>query len=145
MKVFIVGATGGVGHRVAERLRASGHPVTAIVRCPEQAEGLARQGITPIIADVVVDSVETLADGIRGSDVVLFTAGAGGRDGPEAQLSIFPHYSFDLEILYGSVDGQKFEAADPTIKARHSRKYFGKGKGVVAYTLLANHVPLQAS
>ena len=61
-----------------------------------------------------------------------------------AQLSIFPHYSFDLKILYGSVDGQKFEAAEPTIKARHSRKYFGKGKGVVAYTLLANHVPLQS-
>ena len=48
-----------------------------------------------------------------------------------AQLSIFPHYSFDMDILYGSVDGQKFEAADPTLKARHSRKYFGKGKGVV--------------
>ena len=31
----------------------------------------------------------------------------------------------------------------PTIKARHSRKYFGRGKGVVAYTLLANHVPLE--
>ena len=61
-----------------------------------------------------------------------------------AELGIFPHYSFDLEILYGSVDGQKFEAADPTLKARHSRKYFGKGKGVVAYTLLANHVPLQS-
>ena len=61
-----------------------------------------------------------------------------------ARLSIFPHYSFDLEILYGSVDGQKFETADPTIKARHSRKYFGRGKGVVAYTLLANHIPLQS-
>jgi len=60
-----------------------------------------------------------------------------------AGLAIFPYYSFDLEVLYGSVDGQKFESADPTIKARHSRKYFGKGKGVVAYTLLANHVALQ--
>ncbi len=60
-----------------------------------------------------------------------------------AQLAIFPHYSFDLEVLYGSVDGQKFEAANPTVKARHSRKYFGRGKGVVAYTLLANHIPLQ--
>ena len=60
-----------------------------------------------------------------------------------AGLAIFPHYSFDLEVLYGSVDGQKFESADPTIKARYSRKYFGRGKGVVAYTLLANHVALQ--
>lgn len=60
-----------------------------------------------------------------------------------ADLPIFPLYSFDPDILYGSVDGQKFASAEPTIKARYSRKYFGKGKGVVAYTLLANHVPLQ--
>jgi TnpA family transposase len=60
-----------------------------------------------------------------------------------AGLPIFPHYTFDLEVLYGSVDGQKFESANPTIKCRFSRKYFGRGKGVVAYTLLANHVALQ--
>ena len=60
-----------------------------------------------------------------------------------AGLDIFPLYSFDPEVLYGSVDGQKFAAADPTVKARYSRKYFGTGKGVVAYTLLANHVPLE--
>ncbi len=57
-------------------------------------------------------------------------------------LPIFPHYSFDLDVLYGAVDGQKFGVERPTVKARHSRKYFGRGKGVVAYTLLCNHIPL---
>jgi TnpA family transposase len=57
-------------------------------------------------------------------------------------LPIFPHYSFDLGALYGAVDGQKLGVQRPTVKARHSRKYFGRGKGVVAYTLLCNHVPL---
>lgn len=60
-----------------------------------------------------------------------------------AQLPIFSYYSFDLDVLYGSVDGQKLGAATPTIKARHSRKYFHGGRGVVAYTLLVNHVSLQ--
>ncbi|MFZ0254490.1 MAG: Tn3 family transposase, partial [Gammaproteobacteria bacterium] len=60
-----------------------------------------------------------------------------------AGLPIFPHYSFDFDALYGSVDGQKFGLERPIIKARYSRKYFGRGKGVVAYTLLCNHVPLQ--
>jgi len=32
----------------------------------------------------------------------------------------------------------------PTIKARSSRTSFGRGKGVVAYTLLCNHIPLQS-
>lgn len=61
-----------------------------------------------------------------------------------AALPIFPHYSFELGALYGSVDGQKFGVESPTAKARYSRKYFGRGKGVVAYTLLCNHVPLQS-
>lgn len=60
-----------------------------------------------------------------------------------AGLDIFSLYSFNTDVLYGGVDGQKFESATPTIKARYSRKYFGRGKGVVAYTLLANHVPLE--
>ena len=60
-----------------------------------------------------------------------------------AQLPIFPYYSFDLEVLYGSVDGQKFSAARPTLKARYSRKYFGKDRGIVAFSLLVNHVALQ--
>ena len=34
-----------------------------------------------------------------------------------ARLPIFPYYSFDLEVLYGSVDGQKFGAP-----IRHSRR-----------------------
>ena len=59
-----------------------------------------------------------------------------------ASLPIFKHYSFDLETLYGAVDGQKLSVERPTVKARHSRKYFGRGKGVVAYTLLCNHIPL---
>ncbi|WP_174990815.1 Tn3 family transposase, partial [Burkholderia contaminans] len=52
------------------------------------------------------------------------------------------YYSFDLDALYSAVDGQKFGVERPTVKARYSRKYFGRGKGVVAYTLLCNHVPL---
>lgn len=60
-----------------------------------------------------------------------------------AQMSIFPLYSLDLAVLYGGVDGQKFEAETPTTKSRYSKKYFRKGRGVVAYTLMANHIPLQ--
>lgn len=60
-----------------------------------------------------------------------------------ASLPIFPYYSIDMNVLYGSVDGQKFTTGKPTLKARHSRKYFGKDKGVVAFTFLANHIALQ--
>jgi hypothetical protein len=46
-----------------------------------------------------------------------------------AALPIFPYYSFDLDALYGAVDGQKFGVERPTVKARHSRKYFRARQG----------------
>jgi len=60
-----------------------------------------------------------------------------------SRMSIFDFYSLDMAILYGGVDGQKFEVERHTLKARRSKKYFKKGKGVVAYTMLVNHIPLQ--
>jgi TnpA family transposase len=59
------------------------------------------------------------------------------------KLGIFKHYTFDHDVLYGAVDGQKFCSTTPTAKARYSRKYYGKGRGIVAYTMLTNHVPIQ--
>jgi TnpA family transposase len=47
-------------------------------------------------------------------------------------------------VIHSSSDGQKFETGVPTINARHSPKYFGLKKGVVAYTLVANHIPVNA-
>jgi Transposase. len=62
-----------------------------------------------------------------------------------AKLPIFSDYSLDLIDLYSAVDGQKYTTRRPTAKARHSKKYFGKGLGVVAYTHLCNHIPLQTN
>lgn len=60
-----------------------------------------------------------------------------------AALPIFRHYDI-ANVLHSSSDGQKFEAALPTFNARYSPKYFGLNKGIVAYTLVANHVPVNA-
>jgi len=60
-----------------------------------------------------------------------------------AKMPIFHLYSFDPLLLYGGVDGQKLEVETSTLRARHSKKYYRKGKGLVAYTLLFNHIPLQ--
>lgn len=61
-------------------------------------------------------------------------------------LAAFPIFrQYDLgDALHSSSDGQKFETRFPTINARYSPKYFGLHKGVVSYTLVANHVPVYA-
>ena len=58
------------------------------------------------------------------------------------KLPIFEKYTLADYGIHASVDGQKLETKYNTIKARHSSKYFGLGKGISAYTLFANCLPL---
>jgi len=60
-----------------------------------------------------------------------------------AALPIFPLYNID-DTLHSSSDGQRIETQINTINARHSQKYFGLKKGVSAYTIVANHIPINA-
>lgn len=47
-------------------------------------------------------------------------------------------------LVHSSRDGQKFETRFQTINSRYSPKYFGLKKGIVAYSLVANHIPINA-
>lgn len=60
-----------------------------------------------------------------------------------ARLPIFHHYDIG-DVVHSSSDGQKFETSVCTFNARHSPKYFGLKKGIVPYTAVANHVPINA-
>lgn len=60
-----------------------------------------------------------------------------------AKLPVFHLYDIQ-EAMHSSSDGQRMETQIDTINARHSPKYFGLQKGVSAYTLVANHVPINA-
>ena len=59
------------------------------------------------------------------------------------KLSIFCQYHIN-EVVHSSSDGQKFETKISTINSRYSPKYFGLKKGVVSYTLVANHLPINS-
>ncbi|MEZ9439111.1 Tn3 family transposase [Vibrio atlanticus] len=62
-----------------------------------------------------------------------------------ARLPIFRHYTINESAPFGSIDGQKHACRINTFKARYSAKYFQKGKGVSAMTLVSNHVPLNTT
>ncbi|MEU8894867.1 NAD(P)-binding oxidoreductase [Nocardia sp. NPDC048505] len=78
MKVFQIGAAGGVGRRLSGLLTERGDEVTGMYRKPEQAEVVRATGATPLAADLIADSVEDLAGKIAGHDAVVFSAGAHG-------------------------------------------------------------------
>lgn len=62
-----------------------------------------------------------------------------------AELPIFKHYTINETAPFGSIDGQKHGSRINTFKARHSAKYFRKGKGVSSLTLVSNHIPVNSS
>lgn len=88
MKTFVIGIGGGVGRRVAEQLSAAGQQVTGLVRRQEQVEELTASGISTTFGDLVEMSVDELAGALRGNDAIVFSAGAGGKDGDDATTRI---------------------------------------------------------
>lgn len=59
-------------------------------------------------------------------------------------LPIFNVWNLFGDYLLADADGQKQPTSDNTIQSRYSKKYLGKGKGISLYTLIANHVAVNA-
>jgi uncharacterized protein YbjT (DUF2867 family) len=78
VKVFQIGAAGGVGRRLSALLVARGVDVSGMHRAGAQAATIAGQGATPVAGDLIADSVDELAAKLAGHDAVVFSAGAHG-------------------------------------------------------------------
>ncbi|WP_342269929.1 Tn3 family transposase [Rickettsia endosymbiont of Orchestes rusci] len=59
-------------------------------------------------------------------------------------LSIFKEWNLLDRELLADADGKKHSTSNNTIQSRYSKKYFGKGKGISIYSLVANHVVVNA-
>jgi uncharacterized protein YbjT (DUF2867 family) len=88
MKVFLVGANGQIGLKLAELLgKSDQHSVKAMVRKPKQAQNLEKLGAETVTADLE-GSVADLANAAKGCDAIIFTAGSGGSTGHDKTLLI---------------------------------------------------------
>ena len=76
--VTLIGGHGKVALLAAPLLVEAGHQVRSVIRKPEQADDVTATGATPVVADVEQLDVAALADLVAGSDVVVWSAGAGG-------------------------------------------------------------------
>ena len=77
-RVFFIGATGGVGHRLLPQLIAQGHEVTALHRKPEQADSLKQQGAKPVEGDMMSLTRDDYKALLQDQEVIVFSAGAAG-------------------------------------------------------------------
>ena len=77
MRVVIAGANGRVGRRLGRLLVARGDRVVGIVRRAEQEQGLADDGIEPVVLDLEKVTVDEVAGIVVDNDAVVFAAGSG--------------------------------------------------------------------
>ena len=96
-RVVIIGGHGKVALLAAPLLVADGHDVTSVVRNPEHVRDVEATGATAAVLDVENASTEQIADLVRGADVVVWSAGAGGGN-PQRT------YAVDRDAAIRSID-----------------------------------------
>ena len=82
-KVFIIGAAGKVGRFLVRQLAERAHKPMSMHRSPAQGDELRALGATRVSGNLLDLDVPGMAGLMIDCDAVVFTAGAGGKGGPE--------------------------------------------------------------
>lgn len=121
--VFIVGGSGKVARHFARQLSTRGHKARSLHRDVKQADELEALGAIPVYGDLLKLETAELAQLMTDCDVVVFSAGAGGKGG--AQMT-------------NAIDGDGLELAVAAAMAAGIRRFVlvsafpeaGRGKAV---------------
>ena len=102
-RVTIIGGHGKVALLAEPMLVDAGHQVTGIIRAESQSADLMARGATPEVVDIASLSVEQMTELFArlGTEVLIWSAGAGGVGGPERT------YSIDRDAAIRSMDAAK--------------------------------------
>jgi uncharacterized protein YbjT (DUF2867 family) len=116
MHIALIGGHGKVALRLIPLLHTAGHQVDAVIRNPQHRDDVEQAGGRAVVADVETMDTGQLADLLRGHDLVVWSAGAGGGD-PQRT------YAVDRDAAIRSMDA--------SVSARVARylmvSYFGAG------------------
>lgn len=82
MRVLVAGASGALGVPVVHQLSAAGHDVVALARTPGRLAGLAGNGVTTVVADLLDPAALRVAVQAAAPEVVVHAATALPPGGP---------------------------------------------------------------
>lgn len=115
-RILIIGGHGKVALQAEPLLVRAGHDVRAVIRNADHADDVAAAGAHPEVADVAGLDIAQLTDLVRGSDVVIWSAGAGGGDAART-------YAVDRDAAIRAIDAAVAAGVDRFIMV----SYFGAG------------------
>lgn len=107
--VLIIGGHGRVAQLATTKLVADGHAVTSLIRNPDQTGDIEGLGATPLIRDLTQLSAPEWAETVRPFDVVVWSAGNGGKAGAEATWAI------DRDGALALIEGMESLADSPRL------------------------------
>jgi nucleoside-diphosphate-sugar epimerase len=88
MVVAIAGAHGKIAMRLVGLLSSDGDTVIGLIRNPDHAGDVGRQGGSAVVCDLEHATVDEIAEAVRGADAAVFAAGAGPGSGAERKLTM---------------------------------------------------------
>jgi nucleoside-diphosphate-sugar epimerase len=88
VRVAIAGAHGKIAVQLGELLTARGDTVTGLIRNPDHADDVRAIGVDPVICDLEHSTVAEVGAAVRGSDAVVFAAGAGPGSGAARKVTM---------------------------------------------------------
>lgn len=113
-RTVIIGGHGKIALLVEPQLVDRGDTVTAVIRKADQQTAVEATGAVALVADIAALGVQHIEDAIRGNDLVVWLAGAGG--GSEERT-----YAVDRDAAIRSIDA----AADAGVRRYIMVSYFG--------------------
>ncbi len=136
--VFIVGGAGKVGRRLVRQLVERGHQPIGLHRRPEQAEALGLLGAIPVFGSLLDLDMYSMSQLMSGSDIVVFSAGAGGKGGMEMTNAIDGR-GLELTVAAAKLSGiQRFLLVSAFPEAARGKKMSDTFENYLAVKKLAD-------
>ncbi|MEU7764920.1 SDR family oxidoreductase [Nocardia sp. NPDC049190] len=88
MRVVIAGGHGKIALLLARSLTSAGDEVAALIRNPDHAADVQAAGAEPILFDLENTETDGLVAVVKGSDAVVFAAGAGQGSGVARKYTV---------------------------------------------------------
>ncbi len=139
--ILITGATGNISSGIITQLKGSGHRILALVRHPEKAEELKRQGVELRVGDL--EKPWTLPAAFAGADIVWMLAPPGPRAPEQCSNGLWAARQAGIKhVVRLSAIGASHTA--PTINSRlHALSDAELIASGISFTILKPHYFMQ--
>jgi uncharacterized protein YbjT (DUF2867 family) len=88
MRVTIAGGHGQIAQHLERQLDKAGHQPVGIVRNPDHVADLEANGAEAVVLDLEQADLDQVVEAVKGSDAVVFAAGAGPDSGVERKETV---------------------------------------------------------